>query len=246
MLELEKKMITKKTATLSKKEAANLDFVKTGRIRQINEKKILNAALEVFSRSGFDGATVKQVAEVADLPKANIHYYFQNKTELYAAVLGDVLEEWQAAAAGFQMRLNPAEAIGRYISSRVRFSFENPLASRLIASEISAGAPFLKNHLDQNWVDALLVPVASIQAWVDSGKIDPVDPYALLFLIWGSAQYLADYQFFAGVILGREVSAFDFDAMNQTLAHVVLKGIGLELSQTDMANKLSFQTAEAV
>lgn len=60
-------------------------------------EKILGAAEEVFNRYGFEGARMDQIAERAQVRKANIYYYFPGKEELYRALvertLNDVISE---------------------------------------------------------------------------------------------------------------------------------------------------------
>src|SRR5215469_841670 len=65
-----------------------------GAIRQRNVAKILSAATSVFAQKGFNGATTGEIAERAGLPKANLHYYFPTKRELYTSVLDEVLSTW--------------------------------------------------------------------------------------------------------------------------------------------------------
>ncbi|TIV35892.1 MAG: helix-turn-helix transcriptional regulator, partial [Mesorhizobium sp.] len=48
-------------------------------IRRENEKAILLAAEKVFAEAGFGGATMQLIADLAGLPKANLHYYFATK-----------------------------------------------------------------------------------------------------------------------------------------------------------------------
>ena len=55
-----------------------------GRIRESNELRLLKAAETVFAERGFSGATTAAIAARARLPKANLHYYFRTKAELYA------------------------------------------------------------------------------------------------------------------------------------------------------------------
>src|SRR5690242_9006825 len=56
-------------------------------IRQISrasiEARILAAAESVFAETGFSGATTAEIAKRAGVPKANLHYYFKTKTDLY-------------------------------------------------------------------------------------------------------------------------------------------------------------------
>ncbi|MCC6812045.1 MAG: TetR/AcrR family transcriptional regulator [Deltaproteobacteria bacterium] len=49
--------------------------------------RILLSAGEVFASSGFDGATMDEIAEKAQVEKANIYYYFDGKAALYRALL---------------------------------------------------------------------------------------------------------------------------------------------------------------
>ena len=65
-------------------------------VRKADRKRevILAAALELFSRSGVDGASLDRVAERADVSKTNLIYYYPNKDALYAAVLNNVLSLW--------------------------------------------------------------------------------------------------------------------------------------------------------
>ena len=57
------------------------------RIQQENEKRILLAALEVFSQTGFHGATLDRIASAAEMSKPNLLYYFKNKEEIHIALL---------------------------------------------------------------------------------------------------------------------------------------------------------------
>lgn len=48
-----------------------------------NERNILAAAAQAFAQNGFRGATVQEIADLAELPKANVLYYFGSKAALY-------------------------------------------------------------------------------------------------------------------------------------------------------------------
>jgi len=67
---------------------------KTTKIQKNNQKKVLDAALEIFSRHGYKGSTINQISTLAGMSKANLLYYFNNKQILYLAVLNRTLETW--------------------------------------------------------------------------------------------------------------------------------------------------------
>ena len=56
-------------------------------------RQLLDAALELFSRKGFDGATTKEIASVAGVTEAIIFRHFPSKQALYNAVLDSKHEE---------------------------------------------------------------------------------------------------------------------------------------------------------
>src|SRR5687767_9917324 len=52
-----------------------------------SKEALLEAAAEVFARQGYDGATVKQLAEAAGVNVSLVSYYFNGKEGLYRAVI---------------------------------------------------------------------------------------------------------------------------------------------------------------
>ena len=95
------------------------DDTAKGQIRQGNEALILEAAERVFAGAGFGGATMAAIAESSGLPKANLHYYFGSKQELYRAVLARTLQDWLAPTLGIVPEADPRTAIERYIRDKM-------------------------------------------------------------------------------------------------------------------------------
>src|SRR5450830_896479 len=100
-------------AQVSSASAAAAAEAAKGQIRQANESLILEAAERVFAGAGFSGATMAAIAEASGLPKANLHYYFGNKQDLYRAVLARTLSDWLAPTHGITPEADPAVALGR-------------------------------------------------------------------------------------------------------------------------------------
>ena len=68
------------------------------------EKRILNAALTVFAKAGYSGATMDAVAAEADVSKPTLYQYFAGKEALFAAMMearrDDMLLAFETANAG--------------------------------------------------------------------------------------------------------------------------------------------------
>jgi AcrR family transcriptional regulator len=54
---------------------------------KIKRHEILMSAIEVFSRRGYDGASIREIAEGVGLTQAGIFHYFASKEELFVEVL---------------------------------------------------------------------------------------------------------------------------------------------------------------
>lgn len=195
-------------------------------IRQENQAHILRAAEKVFAEYGYKGATTGLIAELAGVPKANVHYYFGTKEKLYRTVLEDIVGTWFAAAAEFDSLDDPEAAISHYVRLKLRLSQERPLGSKVFANEIIHGAPHLIGYLHttlRKWADA---KAAVIERWIEQGKIRPVDPRHLLFMIWATTQTYADFGTQVTAVLGvEELSDADYDRAAETLTTVILRGL---------------------
>ncbi len=52
-------------------------------------RQILDGARDVFLRLGFDGASMGDIARAARVSKGTLYVYFQNKAELFSALIAD-------------------------------------------------------------------------------------------------------------------------------------------------------------
>lgn len=200
-----------------------------GRIRERNREKILQAAEQEFAQHGYKGATIQSIAERAGLPKSNVLYYFSNKTLMYSAMFDDILARWNRVFSDIRPEDDPAEALSTFIRTKVEMSRRYPLASRLFAMEIIQGAPFLMEHLRTNMRKWVRGRAEVMQQWIDDGRMAPVDPVQLIFLIWSSTQHYADFQVQILMVENKaEYEKRDFDHAADFLTEVILRGCGLE------------------
>ena len=84
--------------------------------------QLLNAALDVFSLYGFNGASLDEIAQIAEMHKSNIFYYYENKEALYVEVLTTVLQKWLAPLQTLEAELEPEEAITNYLMQKIEVS----------------------------------------------------------------------------------------------------------------------------
>jgi TetR/AcrR family transcriptional regulator len=199
-------------------------------IRRDNEARILKAAEAVFATRGFTGATTAEIAARAGIPKANLHYYFRTKQALYRAVLDDILSLWLDATASILPEAEPAAALRRYVEAKVAYSRTRPFASKVFANELLHGAPEIRGFLGGAMKELVDDKAAVIRGWIEDGRIAPIDPHHLFFILWAATQTYADFDCQVAAVLGRKALApADYDRAADAVTALVLRGLGLEM-----------------
>lgn len=200
-----------------------------GNIRKKNKTLILNAAKKEFVTYGFKGASIKRIAERANIPRANIHYYFEDKISLYQQLLDGIIDIWNTRFDTINIDDDPKTALTAYIRAKVMFSRDDPDSSRIFASEIIHGAPILDTYLNSDFKLWVQHKVTVIEAWIEKGLIDDINPHHLLFLIWSSTQHYADFN--TQVLAALDKTAMteaDFEDVVNSLTSIILKGCGVK------------------
>lgn len=204
------------------------DEAAKGQIRQANEARILAAAERVFAGAGFGGATMAAIAQEAGLPKANLHYYFGAKQDLYRAVLAQTLQDWLAPTDVITPSADPKTAIEAYIRAKMALSVTRPHASRVFANELLHGAPVVKALLLTDLRALVMAKSQVIAQWVSAGRMAPVDPVHLFFTIWAATQTYADFEVQVCAVLGHpELTPTDQQQATEHVVALLLRGCGL-------------------
>ncbi|MHA6635983.1 HTH-type transcriptional regulator RutR [Citrobacter farmeri] len=187
---------------------------------------ILTAALNTFSQYGFHGTRIEQIAEQAGVSKTNLLYYYPSKEVLYVAVMRQILHIWLAPLKAFREDFAPLAAIEEYIRLKLEVSRDYPQASRLFCMEMLAGAPLLMDELTGDLKALIDEKSMLIAGWVKSGKLAPIDPHHLIFMIWASTQHYADFAPQIEAVTGATLRDETF--FNQTVENVqrmIIEGI---------------------
>lgn len=197
-------------------------------IRLENERIILVAAEKVFSEAGFGGATMQLIADVAGLPKANLHYYFPTKESLYRQVVENIFNIWLLAADSFDSASGPAEGLGNYIDAKLEISRKHPAGSRVWATEVMHRAPVIQDYLETTLVDWTEGRIKVLESWIEAGLMDPVNPRHLLYMIWATTQHYADFGHQIETLNGaKPLSDDQWARVKLDVKKIILKGIGV-------------------
>lgn len=208
--------------------------LKPKRSRTEIQEGIRAAAVQEFALHGLRGATTQSIAERAQLSKAQLHYYIESKEALYVDLLQQVVNEWSRET--FQERDgDPARILASYVRRKLEFSFREPLLSKLFANELISGATTLRAMLNRPRSRAGQV-VQTLTAWVEAGKIRPLDPWLFLMHIWAITQHYADFDAQVRFMMRlRDDEAMDQAHITREVVAFVLHGCGLVPPEDDAA-----------
>ena len=193
------------------------------------EADILAEAVRVFAESGYEGASIATVAENAGLSKQNLMYYFPTKQALYERVLDGVLDDWLERMDSLaDPEQDPRDVLRAYVQAKLRFSREQPWASRVYAMEVISGAQLYGEQIQKRVVPLLRKDIEVFERWIGEGKIAQVNATHLLFAIWAMTQSYADFSTQMALVLNRkQLSKKDFEDAETMITNMVLSAVAL-------------------
>jgi len=185
------------------------------------------AAIDVFARDGFQGATTQAIADAAGISKAQLHYYIGSKEALYQRILQDIVDDWISVFGFADAPLGPRKVLSDYVRRKMTYSFEHPQRSRIFAAETIRGAPLLRPLMGTSHRRTMQA-AAVITAWIDAGLMRPLDPLGLMFHIWAVTQHYADYEHQVAFFRGRpSTEPSDRERLITEATEFVLRGAGV-------------------
>jgi len=206
--------------------AINLVGANEERIRARNERKILKAAIDVFSRKGFDGTRISEIADRAGLPKGNVYYYFSSKEAIYTEIISRLIDGWDDALSLISADREPAEAIELYVTAKLEYTRSHAAESRFFANEIIRGAQFLSRRNRKHMQGVTNQAVKVVEGWIADGKMRPVDPRHLFVMLWSSTQFYGDFEPLAKDALQvKKLTKSDYETAAKTIVESILNGL---------------------
>ncbi|MES2295746.1 MAG: TetR/AcrR family transcriptional regulator [Pseudomonadota bacterium] len=203
------------------------------------EADIVREAVRIFAECGYEGTSIATIADSAGLSKQNLMYYFPTKQALYVRVLDDVLDEWLDRMDNLaDASEDPKDVLRTYIQAKLRFSREQPWASRVYATEVISGAQLYGAQIQERVVPLLRKDIEVFEQWISEGKIAPINATHLLFAIWAMTQSYADFSTQMALVLNRkQLTRKDFDDAEKMIVDMVLAAVSLPASASAQAQR---------
>lgn len=186
--------------------------------------EILDAALELFSRSGYHNVTVAEIAEHAEFSVGTLYKFFKNKEDLYKALL---LDRSSIFCEAFKAVLkspggNSTQVIEEYVRTKAT-EFEGASdVIRLYHAETQTARYNIKTGFDENLkkmadeIHGLLVNV--LKKGIDQGELRNGDPDAMALALEGMSN-----AFFFECI--EKPDQYSYRECTQTILDIFFEGV---------------------
>ncbi|BCW90915.1 hypothetical protein sos41_40910 [Alphaproteobacteria bacterium SO-S41] len=172
---------------------------------------LMESAIYCFSRDGYEGASLRDIARNASVPLSTIHFYFGSKTELFGAVGRRAWSEIDQDRSAYLQKAiaeNPGRppALGALI-----YALAYPIVSRALSkSERDIGQIFILRSHTSHWQSGMssrMLELAdrSMTRWIDAltqlyPRLTRAD------IVWG-------FSFVIGTIYSWQVIDHRYDSM---------------------------------
>jgi TetR/AcrR family transcriptional regulator len=194
------------------------------------EDKILDAAEFVFGHFGLRGTTTALIAKKAGVAKPQIYYYFEDKEDLYRAILERAMNKWASEIDSLDAATDLPTVLRAYIHRKVDFSRDYPMLSRIYANEVISGAEYIGSFIEKVSTPLLLEKVSMVEHWAKEGLIRPINPADLFFCIWAMTQAYADFSSQMTIMKRKKrLEEADYDTAKATIVQLVFGGLGLPI-----------------
>jgi AcrR family transcriptional regulator len=195
------------------------------REREFKKKEILSAAIKIFAEKGYEYTTLDEIAEAAEFGKGTLYNYFQNKEDLYLAILEDIfgifhtnLKKISEDSESFY------EFIHKFIENAFTFYLNNKAAFFLLVHErlhVFKSTPFeIPERLKKFHEESEKIHKSHVEEAIRKGEILPLEVDKIIHIYRGMM-----FAYIFGLVSCGSDIKIDVKKETQFVTSVLLNGI---------------------
>lgn len=151
---------------------------------ETTEQQILDAAKNVFQSKGMDGARMQEIADVAGINKAMLHYYYRSKQQLFEAVFKNA---FALLAPQLNIILNDdssvEDKIRNFTLNFTSFMMKHPYLPNFIITELNRNENYIQKLKKNIGFPNLDKFKAKVEDEISQGILNPIDAEQLFINI---------------------------------------------------------------
>jgi AcrR family transcriptional regulator len=193
------------------------------RITKQREVQILDAALLVFSRRGFDRATVPDIAREAGVAVGTIYNYYQNKRDLLVAITNKYVIEPFTKIAKNPPEKDDIAYMAAIMENRLNLGLEGVEKFLPLLSEIQRDPELRRSYAEQALWPVMSMMEKYVASRVEEGAFRDINPAIVTRAVGGMVIGFMLLYSIEGE--GSPMHGVDHKKLAKELAGLVLKGL---------------------
>ncbi len=166
-------------------------MAKQKRDAEATKANIIQNAIMLFAKNGYDATTADDIAKECAVNKAMIFYYFKNKAGLYTAVMTHVLDAiHEEVIKTDKCCESPLADLEVFITTYTLYCSKNPYVSSLILRELSDSGAHLPDMIFASLRKLFALLSGILQKGQELGIFHDVKPMIIHFMIMGTINLL--------------------------------------------------------
>lgn len=153
------------------------------------EKKIIEAAKELFIENGFVETSMSDIAAKVGINRPVLHYYFRTKDKMFQAVFGNIILSFIPKIHDIIIRQDKlvSERIGEIVDAYYKVFIENPCLPLFMVREMHRDMEHLSSTIRELQLEQYLHKIMDVlQEEMNCGRLKPV-PLPFVFYTFYSA-----------------------------------------------------------
>jgi len=166
--------------TASDPEPQDGRIARAGRRRAATRLALIQSARRLFGRRGYHDVTPQAIAAAAGVSRATFYRFFDNKTELFAAVLDDLLGQLHGAIRGVELDAGsppPEQQLLDNLHRILDVLLEHPELIRLLLVEAIGRDARLGGRVEGLLGHILTMLESSLSEGRQAGLVRDLDPH---------------------------------------------------------------------
>jgi TetR/AcrR family transcriptional regulator, fatty acid metabolism regulator protein len=188
--------------------------------KKLKRQLIMDAAIEVFSRNGFQDSTISEIAQKANVAEGTIYQYFKNKEDLFFSIPIDKTKEFYGELELHLKGINGAlNKIRKFMWYYLYHLQENPEYARALMLEMRVNRNFAKAKAFEAFRPLTRKLLKIIEEGQEEGVLrKDVDMHIIRHLILGMLEHLVTRWLLKG-------EKGDLSAQHKDASNLLIEGI---------------------
>jgi TetR/AcrR family transcriptional regulator len=149
--------------------------------------RILDAAMDIFSEVGYEGARIDEIAKRAGVNKAMIYYRIGDKKTLYEEVIHDVFGDIaERINDNIKEDLSPEDKFNIYIANIALTMSRHPAFPKIMLREMASGWSHFSKAVIEDIAGVLSIVRDIIDEGVKKGVFIEINPVVIHLMVVGT------------------------------------------------------------